>query len=111
MVDDVLPGAYLFYLFLSLEFTVLPEPSTAHHGNLLVLLLHREQSLELVLVRQGCACACSWGSRHRHFGEYLLEMVSWNSIHIDGYWRTLPRTGMCVSQRLFCLCHWPSWEF
>lgn len=97
MVDDVLPGASLFYLFLSLESTVLPEPSAAHHDILLVLLLHREQSLELVLVRQGCTRACSWGSRHRHFGKYLLEMVSWDSIHIDGYWRTLPRTGMSVS--------------
>jgi len=50
MVDDVLPSASLFYLLLSLESTVLPELSTAHHDHLLVLLLHREQSLELVLV-------------------------------------------------------------
>jgi hypothetical protein len=50
MVDNVLPGASLFYLLLSLESTVLPELSTAHHDNLLMLLLHREQSLELVLV-------------------------------------------------------------
>ena len=50
MVDDVLPGAPLFYLFLSLESTVLPEFSTTHHDHFLVLLLHREQSLELVLV-------------------------------------------------------------
>jgi hypothetical protein len=50
MVDDVLPSAALFYLLLSLESTVLPEFPTAHHDNLLVLLLHSEQSLELVLV-------------------------------------------------------------
>ena len=50
MVDDVLPSASLFYLLLSFESTVLPELSTAHHDNLLVLFLHRQQSLELVLV-------------------------------------------------------------
>lgn len=50
VVDDVFPGAPLLYLFLSLESAVLPEPSAAHHDNLLLLLLHREQSLELVLV-------------------------------------------------------------
>ena len=50
MVDDVLPSASLFYLLLSLESTVLPELSAAHHDNLLVLLLHRQQSLELVLI-------------------------------------------------------------
>jgi hypothetical protein len=50
MVDDVLPSASLFYLLLSLESTVLPELSTAHHDNLLLLLLHRQQSFELVLV-------------------------------------------------------------
>jgi hypothetical protein len=50
MVDNVLPGAPLLYLFLSLESAVLPELSAAHHDNLLLLLLHREQSFELVLV-------------------------------------------------------------
>jgi hypothetical protein len=50
LVDNVLPSAPLFYLLLSLESTVLPKPSTTHHDNLLMLLLHREQSLELVLV-------------------------------------------------------------
>jgi len=50
MVDDVLTSAPLFHLFLSLESTVLPELSTAHHDHLLMLLLHREQSLQLVLV-------------------------------------------------------------
>jgi hypothetical protein len=93
MVDNVLPGAPLLHLLLSLESTVLPELSTAHHDNLLLLLLHREQSLELVLVRQGCARACGRRSRHRPFGKYLLEVVSWDGIHIDGYWRTLPRAG------------------
>jgi hypothetical protein len=50
MVDDVLPSASLFYMLFSLESTVLPELSAAHHDHLLMLLLHREQSLELVLV-------------------------------------------------------------
>ena len=50
LVDDVLPGASLFYLFLSLESAVFQELSIAHHDNLLVLLLHREQGLELVFV-------------------------------------------------------------
>ncbi len=50
MVDDVFPSASLFHLLFSLESTVLPELPPAHHDNLLVLLLHREQSLKLVLV-------------------------------------------------------------
>jgi hypothetical protein len=51
MVDNVLPSTSLFHLLLSLESTVLPELSTAHHDNLLMLLLYRKQGLELVLVR------------------------------------------------------------
>ena len=100
LVDDVLPRASLFYLLLSLESAVFQELSIAHHDRLLVLRLHREQGFELVLVGQGCARACSWGSCHRPFGKYLLEVVSWDSIHLDGYWCTLPRTGMCLEASL-----------
>jgi hypothetical protein len=95
VVDDVLPGAPLLYLFLPLESAVFPELAAARHDHLLVLLLHGEQGLELVLVRQGSARAGGWGSCHRSFGKHLLEMVSWDSLHVDGYWRTLSRTGMC----------------
>ena len=100
LVDNVLSGAPLFYVLLAFEPAVLQELSVAHHDHLLVLFLHGEQGFELVLVRQGCARACSWGSGHRPFGKYLLEVVSWDSIHLDGYWRTFPRTGMCLEALL-----------
>jgi hypothetical protein len=50
LVDDVLPGAPLFYLLLSLESAVFQKLSIAHHDHVLVLRLHREQGFELVLV-------------------------------------------------------------
>lgn len=95
LVDDVLPGTSLFGLLLPLEFAVFQEPSPAHHDYLLVLLLHSEQGFELVPVRQGRASACSWSSCHWPLRKCVLEMVSWDGLHFDGHWRTLPRTGMC----------------
>jgi len=95
LVDAVLPGASLFGLLLSLESAVFQEPSPAHHDHLLVLLLHSEQGFELVLVRQGRTGACSWSSCHWPLRKYVLEVVSWDSLHLDGHWSTLPRTGMC----------------
>jgi len=50
LVDNVLPSASLFHLFLSLESAVFQELSIAHYDHLLVLRLHREQGIELVLV-------------------------------------------------------------
>jgi hypothetical protein len=93
LVDDVLPGAPILDLLLTLESTVLPELQAAHHDRLLVLLLHGKQGFQLVLGRQGRACARSWGSRHRPARQHLLEMVSRNRVYVYGYRGSLPRTG------------------
>jgi len=85
LVDDVLSGATLLDLLLSLESAVLAELQTTHHDHLLVLLLRGEQGFDIFLGRQGCARVRRWGPRHRSAGQHLLEMVSRDCVYLDGH--------------------------
>ena len=97
LVDDVLLGALVLDLLLALESAVFSELQAAHHGRLLVLLLHGEQGFQLVLSRQGRARARSWSSRHRPARQHLLEVVSWNCVYLDGHRSSLPCAGALIT--------------